>query len=544
MAFNKNLFTLTLILFSFLSFRFLTVFSPIKSAGHSLSQSTARLRQPPLSAAEKNESWFDVIGGEIKGRKIKIGLVNIDDHESARYSHHLHGLAEFVNIRFDPVSKDMKWEEFFPEWVDEKARWGLPKCPKIPMPRLEDYRDLDVVVARVPCGRGSRDLFRLQVNLVVANLVVESGWITREVARPVYAVFAGGSCGPMPEIFRCNDVVKQVGDYSVYKPELNRLKQKVLMPVGSCQLAPPYAETGEEGWIIYSNTNRTRPRKAYVTILHSSEAYVCGAIALAQSIRLTSSSKDLILLHDVSISDHSLLGLKAAGWQTRRIRRIRSPFSKKDAYNEWNYSKLRVWQLEDYDKVIFIDADLLILQNIEDFFVYPELSAAKNDRCLFNSGIMLVEPSSCMFEDLMRKSFTVASYNGGDQGFLNEVFTWWHRWPTKVNFLKNFGKKKERGIPEDVYAIHYLGWKPWTCYRDYDCNWDNADRRIFASDEAHKMWWRVYDAIPEKLRRYCAMTVAVDKRIKEWRARARNGSFSDGHWKIEVKDPRQYNLVP
>lgn len=165
MAFNKNLFKFTLIFYSFLLLLSLVVFSPIKSARQSLFR-TARLRQPPLAAARENVSWFDVIVGEIKGRQIKIGLVNIDDHESALYSHHPRGLAEFVNVRYDPVSKDMKWEEFFPEWVDEKARWGLQKCPEIPMPRLEDYQDLDVVAARVPCGRGSRDLFRLQVNTI------------------------------------------------------------------------------------------------------------------------------------------------------------------------------------------------------------------------------------------------------------------------------------------------------------------------------------------------------------------------------------------
>ncbi|KAJ0014426.1 hypothetical protein Pint_19887 [Pistacia integerrima] len=142
----------------------------------------------------------------------------------------------------------------------------------------------------------------------------------------------------------------------------------------------------------------------------------------------------------------------------------KSPFSVKDSYNEWNYSKLRVWQLIEYEKVIFIDADLLVLRNIDKFFSYPQLSAAGNDGSLFNSGIMVIEPSLCMFEKLMVKSFKVASYNGGDQGFLNEIFTWWHRLPSKINHLKVFrtldnkdGNNDEHRIPENLYAIHYLG---------------------------------------------------------------------------------------
>ena len=106
-----------------------------------------------------------------------------------------------------------------------------------------------MVIARTPGdkvneNKGIRDVFRLQVNLVVANLVVRNGWISPDVNQTVYAVFIG-SCAPMVKIFRCDDRVMHQGDHWVYKPELRRLKQKVLMPFGSCQLAPSYAQTGK-----------------------------------------------------------------------------------------------------------------------------------------------------------------------------------------------------------------------------------------------------------------------------------------------------------
>lgn len=286
-------------------------------------------------------------------------------------------------------------------------------------------------------------------------------------------------------------------------------------------------------------------REAYVTVLHSSELYVCGAIALAQSIIQKNSTRDLVLLHDKSITPKSLRGLRAAGWKTRWISRIRSPFAKKGAYNEWNYSKLRVWQLIEYDKIIFIDSDLLVLENIDKFFYYPELSAAANDKVLFNSGVMVIEPSLCMFEHLMMKSFKVSSYNGGDQGFVNEIFTWWHRLPSKINHLKVFFRQgdEKHEVGDDVYAIHYLGLKPWMCYRDYDCNWDMVDRHRFASDSAHQKWWEVYDAMPKKLQGYCGLTKHMDFRIRKWRRIAQNASLTNGHWKIKPRDPRQYHLL-
>ena len=106
------------------------------------------------------------------------------------------------------MSKDLTWRDFFLEWIDEDEKWALPKCPEIPLPRKEDYKDLDVVIARTPCdkvkeNKGIRDVFRLQVNLVVANLVVRNGWISPNVNRTVYAC----SSGLVRQWWRSSDVM-------------------------------------------------------------------------------------------------------------------------------------------------------------------------------------------------------------------------------------------------------------------------------------------------------------------------------------------------
>lgn len=78
------------------------------------------------------------------------------------------------------------------------------------------------------------------------------------------------------------------------------------------------------------------------------------------------------------------------------------------------------------------------------------------------------------------------------------------------------------------------------CYRDYDCNWDRDDnKRKFASDSAHKEWWKVHDSMTKELQSYCRLTEEMDVRIREMRGIARNGSFPDEHWKIKVTDDRR-----
>ncbi|CAH8251638.1 unnamed protein product [Arabidopsis lyrata] len=522
------------------------------------SPSIVEIRYSLPEPVNRHPIWLRLIRNYLPDeKKIRVGLLNIAVNERESYEASGTSILKNVHVSLDPLPNNLTWERLFPVWIDEDHTWHTPSCPEVPLPKMEGIdADVDVVVVKVPCDgfsekRGLRDVFRLQVNLAAANLAVESGW--RNVDRMVYVVFIG-SCGPMHEIFRCDERVKRVGDYWVYRPDLTRLKQKLLMPPGSCRIAPPGQE---EAWIQDKNksltstkttlSSITAQRVAYVTLLHSSEVYVCGAIALAQSIRQSGSTKDMVLLHDDSITNSSLIGLRLAGWKLRRVERIRSPFSKKRSYNEWNYSKLRVWQVTDYDKLVFIDADFIIVKNIDYLFFYPQLSAAGNNKVMFNSGVMVLEPSACLFEDLMLKSFKIGSYNGGDQGFLNEYFVWWHRLSKRLNTMKYFGDEsrhdKARNLPENLEGIHYLGLKPWRCYRDYDCNWDLKTRRVYASESVHERWWKVYDKMPKKLKGYCGLTLKMEKNVEKWRRMAKLSGFPENHWKIRVRDPRKKNRL-
>lgn len=126
------------------------------------------------------------------------------------------------------------------------------------------------------------------------------------------------------------------------------------------------------------SSTKVATREAYATVLHSSEIYVCGAITLAQSLLRTGTKRDLILLLDNSISESKRDALIKAGWKLRFIKRIRNPRAEKNTYNEYNYSKFRLWQLTHYDKIIFIDADIIVLRNIDLLFHFPQMTATGN----------------------------------------------------------------------------------------------------------------------------------------------------------------------
>ncbi|XP_030950289.1 UDP-glucuronate:xylan alpha-glucuronosyltransferase 2-like isoform X1 [Quercus lobata] len=487
------------------------------------------------------------------GKGMKIGMVNMDHRDVSKWSTH----SETIPIKFERVSELFEWKDLFPEWIDEEEDTDVATCPEIPMPDHRIYDNLDMIVAILPCKfpeeGWAREVFRLQVHLIVANLAVKKGkkdWYSRTKVGLL------SKCRPMMELFRCEDLVKQEGDWWFFEPEMGRLEQKVSLPIGSCKLALPLWGQGIHEIYDLSkiqSSTITPKKEAYATVLHSTEAYVCGAITLAQSLIKTGTKRDLLMLIDNSISISKRNALVAAGWTLRIIERIRNPRAENGTYNEYNYSKFRLWQLTDYDKVIFIDSDILVLRNLDLLFHFPQMTATGNDVSIFNSGIMVIEPSNCTFRVFIDRTKDIISYNGGDQGFLNEVFVWWHRLPRRVNYLKNFWanttleatvKNHLFGAdPPQVYSIHYLGLKPWLCYRDYDCNWDIGDQRVYASDVAHQRWWKFHDDMDEGLQKFCGLT--EQRRIElDWdRMKARKMGLADKHWGIKITDPRRKHLI-
>ncbi|KAJ0264403.1 hypothetical protein HA466_0027680 [Hirschfeldia incana] len=391
---------------------FTIIYSP-EAYHHSLTHSSHRWiwrRQDPRYVSDLEIIWEDVtktLESVQEGRTI--GVLNFDLNEIQRWRE---------------VAKTKDSED------DEKI--------EVPTKRL------DMIAVKLPCrkeGNWSRDVGRLHLQMTAAAVAASAKGFFRS-----HLMFVT-RCFPIPNLFRCKDLVSRRGDVWLYKPDLDTFRDKLKLPIGSCELSLPLG---------------------------------IKAIAAAQSIRQPGSTRDLVILvdekHQRLIGYHQS-GLEAAGWQIRTIQRIRNPKAEKDAYNEWkNYSKFRLWQLTDYDKIIFLDADLLFLRNIDFMFSMPEISATGDNGTPFNSGVMVIEPCNCTFQLLMDHINENESYNGGDQGYLNEVFTWWRRIPKHMNYLKHFRvgdeddvKRKKTELfgaePPILYVLHYLGMKPWLCYR-------------------------------------------------------------------------------
>ncbi|MCT8998420.1 glycosyltransferase [Chelativorans intermedius] len=230
-------------------------------------------------------------------------------------------------------------------------------------------------------------------------------------------------------------------------------------------------------------------RHAYVTLVTNAD-YALGAQALVRSLRLTGTRADIVVLHTGGVAAAELAPLSALGARlvkadllptsaqfNERHQRARlhrdAPFTKgnKPAFHTPldNFAKLRLWQLTEYSRVVFIDADAIVIRNIDRLFSYPQFCAAPNvyeslaDFHRLNSGVFVAEPSHGTFESMLeRLDRPGAFWPRTDQTFLQSYFPDWHGLPVFFNMLQYVWFN----LPElwdwaSVKVIHYQYEKPW-----------------------------------------------------------------------------------
>lgn len=234
---------------------------------------------------------------------------------------------------------------------------------------------------------------------------------------------------------------------------------------------------------------RDSGRHAYVTLVTNAD-YAMGATALMRSIVLSGTAADRVVLHTGGVSANDLEPVAALGCRLVRAellptsdafnaRHTRSrlhadaPFTKgrKPAFHTPldNFCKLRLWQLTDYDSVVFIDADAIVLKNIDKLFEYPEFSAAPNvyeslaDFHRLNSGVFVARPSEATFAAMLdRLDAPNAFWRRTDQTFLQAFFPDWHGLPVTMNMLQYVWLN----LPDlwhwpSIGILHYQYEKPW-----------------------------------------------------------------------------------
>jgi len=228
---------------------------------------------------------------------------------------------------------------------------------------------------------------------------------------------------------------------------------------------------------------------AYVTLVTNAD-YAKGAVALVRSLALTGAKADIVVMHTGGVATEALAPVAALGARlvpvgllptsdafNERHSRVRqhlaAPFTKgeKPAFHTPldNFAKLRLWEMVGYEKIVFLDADVLVLKNIDRLFSYPEFSAAPNvyeslaDFHRLNSGVFVARPSEAVFSAMLeRLDRPDAFWRRTDQTFLESFFPDWHGLPVYFNMLQYVWFN----LPglwdwKSISVLHYQYEKPW-----------------------------------------------------------------------------------
>jgi hypothetical protein len=142
-----------------------------------------------------------------------------------------------------------------------------------------------------------------------------------------------------------------------------------------------------------------------------------------------------------------------------------------------NWTKLRLWQLEQYAKVLYLDADVLVLRNLDDAFDAPLGARAsflgtpdwgkwtRPGSAKMNGGVFLLAPSAARMARLSAFAAHTARYRSqeAEQGLFNAYFG------AKACCLPHtFNAQKTLSVHypalfnlSAIRVLHFVGEKPW-----------------------------------------------------------------------------------
>lgn len=270
---------------------------------------------------------------------------------------------------------------------------------------------------------------------------------------------------------------------------------------------------------------------AYVTVLYGNNIYLTGALVLGYSLLRTKTNYDRVILVTPDVSEEYRIILKEIYTKVIQIDYVKvNPNIFLDDATRFRdvFTKLECLSLTMYSKIILLDLDMIILQNMDHLFNLraPAACLKKNDYphgkmipsnmiCngsrltgSINAGLMLLEPNDLELNKIKMDVLTNTSllkFKYPEQDYLSLRYC--HEW-TSISFQYNyqFGlthrTKKYHYKLDQIYVIHYSSsYKPWNELKpNYQMS---ADEKKFI--DQHKkyyvMWMKSYDFLKEMFRK-------------------------------------------
>ena len=285
--------------------------------------------------------------------------------------------------------------------------------------------------------------------------------------------------------------------------------------------------------ILYQLNFFSKPQhdnRAWLTLL-ASEDYMPGVQALARSLKRVKTKYPLVVMMEKNMFSNDIQRLILnEGCSVVFIQDLQSnqkiDFIFARFHHVWK--KLRAFELVDTcSKCVFMDADILVLQNMDELFdLHENVTFAAVQTCIcnpsrnpkypshwnppncpythehisfkaidleiteysiFNSGLFFFRSSLSLFDQMTEalNSWNLTEFRFPDQDFLNRFFDQkWTRISVIYNALKTYSKTHPHlWDTSKIKAIHYILSKPW----------DQSDNGNLEYEDINKLWWEIYN---------------------------------------------------
>ncbi|KAJ3303817.1 hypothetical protein HDV03_003489 [Kappamyces sp. JEL0829] len=251
--------------------------------------------------------------------------------------------------------------------------------------------------------------------------------------------------------------------------------------------------------LLSTAVNLKRDAFAIVFYVTNSD-YVCSALINVKRLRRfqTAASVDIIFMAPetnaipaVFFDKITALGIKVLVTEPIRAANDINPYYR-DCMN-----KLYIFKLEQYQRVIFLDSDSLVLRNMDALFLLPSASPQsrlaapragwidQTDRPWFTSWFLVVEPSAKVYQERIYGRLQSLRADTADMDLLNQEFgkdvfmlpyyfgildSWW------VERKEGPARDEQRWLEENAYAVHFSDGKPFLKSRQMV--WDTKNQTV------------------------------------------------------------------
>jgi len=108
----------------------------------------------------------------------------------------------------------------------------------------------------------------------------------------------------------------------------------------------------------------------------------------------------LVLEDQASILREEMLKLGATAVIETTVP-VEPPKKVKGFIENTDFAKLRVWELEEYKKIVLLDSDTIVLRPIDDLFLFEEFASTPGGFSPLNCGFLTLKPSKTLFNEMI-----------------------------------------------------------------------------------------------------------------------------------------------